>query len=255
MCRCVFECVTVRQSAMDAGLSQGVNAGSWGHNSPVHTACPDRGRWPSSHLAAIYGRTQERVQRGSGGWRDGDKVSLRRRIGRWMRRLPEGWGISLIGVDKGNQSHYWLVNQMLLHGPNKCRNSSVPKVKKHPRFATPRTEIIIHGESPVYPTLVGVYQKHSGLVLSKCINLMNHLILFCHILKLSIIRLCLHGRAANTTARFQARSIVHQDVWTLMKYYPGDFLILNTAQMDFLKEELILSCIYLIQNIETTVIT
>lgn len=39
--------------------------------------------------------------------------------------------------DKGNQSHYWLVIQMVWHGTNKCRNSSVPKVKKHPKFATP----------------------------------------------------------------------------------------------------------------------
>ncbi len=197
---------------MDAGLSQGVNAGLGDTIAlfiqHVQTGAADpRLIW--QHLC----RTQERVQRGSGGWRDGDKVSLRRRKREMDEEAAGRMGYFSNRRDKGNQSHYWLLNQMLLHGPNKCRNSSVPKVKKHPRFVTPRTEIIIHGESPVYPTLVGVYQKHSALVLSKCINLMNHLILFCHILKLSIIRLCLHGRAANTTARFQARSIVHQDVY------------------------------------------
>lgn len=246
----------------------GCQCRSWGHNSPVHTACPDRGHWPSSppsHLAAFMQDTGKSAERkwGMERWRKGEFEEEKEGDG-WGRLL-EGWSILVIGVIR-EISHItgwwfrWFCMGRTNAGIQVCQKlRNILNLPHLLRYAlNNRTEIIIHGESPVYSTLVGVFQKHSGLVLSKCINLMNHrfskYFFLCHILKLSIIWLCMHGRTDNSTARFHFRSIVHQDVfkqinivWMLLKCYPGDFLILNTAQMDFLKEEPILGCIYLIK--------
>lgn len=137
---------------------------------------------------------------------------------RWMREATGRMEYFSYRRDKGNQSHYWLVIQTVLHGQNKCRNTSVPNVKKHSKFAAPlavctyySTEMDAWWITGVFYTL-GSLEKPSDPVLSKCINLVNH--------QFSIFNFFSHSQAlyhpvvhawtsANTTAWFQFRSIVH----------------------------------------------
>lgn len=73
---------------MDTGLSQGVNAGL-GDTIALFIRHVQTGAIDPRLLRLIWQhlcRTQERGQRGSGGWRDGEKVSLRRR----KREMDEG---------------------------------------------------------------------------------------------------------------------------------------------------------------------
>lgn len=215
----VFECVTVRQNIMDAGLSQGVSAGL-GDTIALFIACPDRGHWPSSHLchlAAFMQDTGKRAERkwGMERWRKGELEEEKERDG-WGR-LPEGWSISVIGVIR-EISHItgWWFRQFRMGRTN--AGIQACQMLKHSKFAAPlavctynSTEMDawwITGE--FYP--LGSFKKLSDPVLSKCINLVNH--------QFSIFNFFSHSQAlyhpvehagayANTTAWFQFRSTVH----------------------------------------------